>query len=184
MNIIKAIDEHIEIMTGLKKIEAKISTLGNKLSETLKKGNKVLIMGNGGSAADSQHIAAEIVGRYKKERRGLPAIALSTDTSIITALGNDYSYDYIFKRQIEALAVKGDLVIGLSTSGNSKNVIEAISEAKKIGCYTVGLLGKDGGKLKELVDFEITIEVNNTPRVQEAHTFIYHTICEILDEAY
>ena len=99
-------------------------------------------------------------------------------------MGNDYSYDYIFKRQVEALAVKGDLVIGLSTSGNSKNVIEAINEAKKIGCYTVGLLGKDGGKLKSLVDFEITIETNDTPRVQEAHTFIYHTICEILDEAY
>lgn len=184
MDIIKAIEEHIEIMDNLKKSSGKIQALGDILVKTLKNGNKVLIMGNGGSAADSQHIAAEIVGRYKKERKGLPAIALSTDTSIITALGNDYSYDYIFKRQVEALAVKGDLVIGLSTSGNSKNVIEAINEAKKIGCYTVGLLGKDGGKLKSLVDFEITIETNDTPRVQEAHTFIYHTICEILDEAY
>lgn len=184
MNILKAIDEHIAIMEELKKRENEIKRFGEILVETLKKGNKVLIMGNGGSAADSQHIAAEIVGRYKKERKGLPAIALSTDTSIITAVGNDYSYDFIFKRQIEALAVKGDLVIGISTSGNSKNVIEAIKEAQKNGCFTIGLLGKDGGLLKSLVDFDITISTNNTPRVQETHTFIYHTICEILDEAY
>ncbi len=141
-------------------------------------------MGNGGSAADCQHIAAELVGRFKSEREGLPAIALTTDTSILTAIGNDYSFNEIFARQIEALANKGDLVIGISTSGNSENVIRGILKAKKIGCYTVGLLGKDGGKLKNLVDLAIIIPSNNTPRIQECHILIGHIACEIVDKEF
>ncbi|OHD17074.1 MAG: phosphoheptose isomerase [Spirochaetes bacterium GWD1_27_9] len=183
MDIIEhSINENLKTIESLKNIKDIIEEFGKKLVSTLKNGNKVLIMGNGGSAADCQHIAAEIVGRYKKERKGFPAIALTTDTSILTALGNDYSFDYIFKRQIEALAVKGDMVIGLSTSGNSANVLEGIKEAKSIGCFTVGLLGKDGGKLKDLVDLPIVIKQNDTPRVQEAHMLIYHIACEIMDE--
>lgn len=179
-----SIKEHLETVNNLKSIVDKIEILGKKLKETLKNGNKVLLMGNGGSAADCQHIAAELVGRYKKERRGLPAIALTTDTSILTAVGNDYSFDEIFARQIEALADKDDLVIGISTSGNSENVIKGILKAKEIGCYTAGLLGKDGGKLKNLVDLPIIVPSNNTPRIQECHILIGHIICEFVDKEF
>ena len=180
----KSIKEHMEVVSKLQSIIKEIETLGGKLNVTLKNGNKVLLMGNGGSAADSQHIAAELVGRFKNERKGLPAIALTTDTSILTAVGNDYSFNEIFARQIEALANKGDLVIGISTSGNSENVIKGILKAKEIGCYTVGLLGKDGGKLKDLVDLPIIVPSNSTPRIQECHILIGHIICEIVDREF
>jgi D-sedoheptulose 7-phosphate isomerase len=176
------IKEHIEVVSQIESLEKDIKMLVRKLKEIFQNEGKLLLMGNGGSAADSQHIAAELVGRFKKERKGLPAIALTTDTSILTAVGNDYSFDEIFARQIEALANKRDLVIGISTSGNSENVIKGILKAKEIGCYTVGLLGKDGGKLKKIVDLAITVPSNNTPRIQECHIFIGHIVCEILDE--
>ncbi|MBA2853101.1 D-sedoheptulose 7-phosphate isomerase [Methanococcus maripaludis] len=154
----------------------------NIITNALKNGNKILICGNGGSAADSQHFAAEIVGRYKLERKGYPAIALSTDTSILTAIGNDYGFEKIFERQIEALGNNGDILIGISTSGNSENVINAVKIAKNMGIYTIGLLGKEGGKLNNLVDLSLLVPSNNTPRVQECHLTIYHVICEEVEK--
>lgn len=151
------------------------------MRDCLARGGKILLMGNGGSAADSQHIAAEIVGRYKKERRGLPAIALTTDTSILTSVGNDYGYDYIFARQIEALCRKEDLVIGITTSGNSKNVVNAIEEAKRVGATTVGLTGGSGGKLAGLCDYNLIMPSSDTPRIQEAHIFVGHSLCDLLE---
>ncbi|BCR05191.1 phosphoheptose isomerase [Desulfuromonas versatilis] len=152
------------------------------IGQALAKGNKVLIMGNGGSAADSQHFAAELVGRFAMERKGLPAIALTTDTSILTAVGNDYGYEAIFTRQVEALACSGDVVIGLSTSGNSPNVHQALERARGIGCHTIGLLGRDGGTIKQLADLCLTIPVKETPRIQEAHIVILHIVCDLVEQ--
>ena len=144
-------------------------------------GNKILIAGNGGSAADAQHFAAELVGRFMTERKGLPAMALTTDTSIITSIANDYDYNRIFSRQIEALANEGDIFVGISTSGNSANIIEAVNEAKEKGVKTIGFLGKDGGKLKELCDMVLLVPNNATARVQEAQELSYHLICQVVD---
>ena len=149
--------------------------------ETLRNGNKILLCGNGGSAADAQHIAAELTGRYKTERRGLPGIALTTDTSALTAIGNDYGYDRVFDRQVEALAQKGDLLIGISTSGNSTNVINALKVAREMGCKTLGLTGRDGGAMNELCDINLVVPSNDTPRIQEMHILFAHTICQIID---
>ena len=151
------------------------------VSEAIVDGKKLILFGNGGSAADAQHIAAELTGRYKSERKGLPAIALTTDTSALTAIGNDYGYKEIFKRQVEALANKGDVVIGISTSGNSKNVIKALKKAKKTGCKTIGLSGKDGGKMNEICDINIVVPSKDTPRIQEMHILIGHIICQSVD---
>ena len=151
------------------------------VSEAIVDGKKLLIFGNGGSAADAQHIAAELTGRYKSERRGLPAIALTTDTSALTAIGNDYGYKEVFKRQVEALAKKGDVALGISTSGNSKNVIKALKKAKKMGCKTIGFSGKDGGKMNEVCDINIVVPSNDTPRIQEMHILIGHIICQAVD---
>ncbi len=152
--------------------------------ETLRAGNKILLCGNGGSAADAQHIAAELTGRYKTERRGLPGIALTTDTSALTAIGNDYGYDRVFDRQVEALANKGDLLIGISTSGNSKNVINALKVAREMGCKTLGLTGRDGGAMNELCDINLVVPSNDTPRIQEMHILFAHTICQIIDNEF
>ncbi len=149
--------------------------------ETLKNGNKVLLCGNGGSAADAQHIAAELTGRYKTERRGLPGIALTTDTSALTAIGNDYGYDRVFDRQVEALANKGDLIIGISTSGNSKNIVSALKLGRELGCKTLGFSGRDGGAMNEVCDINLIVPSNNTPRIQEMHILFGHTICQIID---
>ena len=148
------------------------------ISDAIKSGKKVLLMGNGGSAADTQHIAGELVGRFKKERKAIPAISLSTDTSILTAIGNDYGFEKIFERQIEALGNKGDVVIGISTSGNSENVYRAMKLAKEMGLKTIGLLGNDGGKIKDFSDIPLIVPSKNTPRIQEAHITIEHIICE------
>lgn len=150
--------------------------------EALRLGNKVLIMGNGGSAADAQHFAAELVGRFLMERKALPAIALTTDTSILTAVGNDYGFDEIFKRQIEALARPGDVVIGLSTSGMSNNVYHAMIAANQIGCKTIGLLGHDGGTIAGLVDVDLTVPEVHTPFIQTAHGAILHLLCDLLEK--
>ncbi|ABR55988.1 phosphoheptose isomerase [Methanococcus aeolicus Nankai-3] len=152
------------------------------IKNSLKNGNKILICGNGGSAADAQHFAAEIVGRFKLERRGFPAIALTTDTSILTAIGNDYGFEKIFERQVESLGNDGDILVGISTSGNSENVIKAIEKAKEMGLYTIALLGKDGGKLKDCADLSLIVNSNNTPRIQECHLTIYHVICEEVEK--
>ncbi len=162
--------------------QEQIVYLGLLLAKKLKNGNKILICGNGGSAADSQHFAAEIVGRFEKERKGYPAIALTTDTSALTAIGNDYGFDKIFSRQVEALGEKGDILIGISTSGNSQNVIEAVKVAKQMGLFTVGFLGKDGGKLKDLVDYPFIVKHESTARIQEVHLTLEHTLCKIIDE--
>ena len=152
--------------------------------EALKAQKKILLCGNGGSAADAQHIAAELVGRFQKERRSLPAIALTTDTSALTAIGNDYGYEQVFARQVEGLANKGDVLIGISTSGESENVLRAIEEAKKRGCKTIGLLGKDGGRIKDLCDASIVVPCNETPRIQEMHIMIGHILCSLIDESF
>ncbi|MCD4781406.1 MAG: D-sedoheptulose 7-phosphate isomerase [Candidatus Omnitrophica bacterium] len=149
--------------------------------KALKRKKKILIFGNGGSAADSQHIAAEFIGRFLKERQSLPAIALTTDTSIITALGNDYGFDVIFARQIEGLGQKGDIAIGISTSGNSQNVIKGITQAGKQGLLTVSLTGCHGGKLAKLTDISIIVPSNMTPRIQETHACIAHIICDLVE---
>jgi D-sedoheptulose 7-phosphate isomerase len=172
---------HTVMFAQLQSLFPNIISVANELRATMQRGGKILIMGNGGSAADSQHIAAEIVGRYKKERRGLPAIALTTDTSIITCIGNDYSYDYIFARQIEALCRPEDTVIGISTSGNSQNVVNAIIEANAIGAMTIGLTGGTGGKLQELCKFNLIMPSSDTPRIQEAHIFIGHCLCDMIE---
>jgi D-sedoheptulose 7-phosphate isomerase len=160
----------------------RISTAAEMLTTALAAGKKLLLMGNGGSAADAQHFAAEIVGRFRLERRGLPAIALSTDTSILTAIGNDYGFETIFRRQVEAHAVAGDVVIGISTSGSSKNVFTAMSLAREIGCLTIALLGRDGGTIKDIVDLDLTIPSQDTPRVQEGHITIIHILCDLIEK--
>ncbi|MFA7061603.1 MAG: D-sedoheptulose 7-phosphate isomerase [Pedobacter sp.] len=153
------------------------------LVDRFKNGSKLLVMGNGGSAADAQHFAAEIVGRFKLERAALPAIALSTDTSILTAIGNDYGFDAVFSRQVEALSMAGDVVIGISTSGNSPNVRKALELAKLRGCRTIGLLGKDGGSIKAFCDLALIIPSSDTPRIQEGHITIIHIICDLVEKA-
>ena len=166
-------------------------TLADKILEAInlvrtsyQNGGKLLLMGNGGSAGDAQHIAAEFIGRYKKERRPVAAIALTVDSSILTCVGNDYGFDSVFSRQVEGLAKKEDVVIAISTSGNSENVIRGVEKAREIGAQTIGLLGKQGGKLKDKVDLAIVVPSNNTARIQEAHITIGHIICEILDEEF
>ena len=152
------------------------------ITEAFKRGNSVYFAGNGGSAADAQHFAAELTGRYKTERRGLAGISLTTDTSAITAIGNDYGYDRIFDRQTEALANEGDLLIGISTSGNSKNVINAFEVAKSMGCKTLGMSGRSGGAMNDACDFNLVVRCEDTPRVQEMHILFIHTICQIVDD--
>jgi len=152
------------------------------VTDTIKNGNKIILFGNGGSAADAQHIAAELIGRFKLERQSYPAISLSTDTSIITSLGNDYSFDVIFSRQCESLVQKNDLVIGISTSGNSKNIENGLKTSKKLGAKTIGLLGNNGGKIGDIVDIAITVNSSSTDRIQEAHRTIYHIICDASEQ--
>jgi len=148
----------------------------------LKTGNKILFFGNGGSAADSQHLAGELIGRFLKERKSLPAIALTTDTSILTCLGNDYGFDIIFARQIEGLAKSGDIAFGISTSGNAKNVKLGLEKAKELGCKTIGLLGNDGGSIAKISDLSIIVPCCQTPRIQESHITIGHILCSLIEE--
>ena len=177
----------LNISADLKKtvadtLSGEILHSAQQIKNRLEIGGKLLLMGNGGSAGDAQHIAAELVGRFKKERKAIPALALTVDTSSLTALGNDYGFETIFERQIEALVNKNDAVIGISTSGNSENVVRAIQKANSMGAYTIGLLGKNGGKLKEIVNLPIVIPSNDTARIQEVHITIGHIICEIIEE--
>ena len=162
-------------------LSEKIEESINEIIKCFKRGNKVIVFGNGGSAADAQHIVAEFIGRFQKERKSLPAISLTTDSSIITSLANDYSYNIVFSRQCESLVSKGDVVIGISTSGKSKNVEEGIKTAKKKGAITIGLLGGDGGTIKNTVDISIVVPSTNTARIQEVHRVIYHIICDVVE---
>ena len=173
---------HLETITSVMgTMENDIQTASTIIVDALKNGNKVLLCGNGGSAADAQHIAAELTGRYKTERRGLPGIALTTDTSALTAIGNDYGYDRVFDRQVESLANSGDVIIGISTSGNSKNVVSALKLGQELGCKTVGFTGRDGGSMNDVCDVNLVVPSDNTPRIQEMHILFGHTICQIID---
>jgi len=148
-----------------------------------KKKGKVIFLGNGGSAADSQHLAAELIGRFQKNRRALAAIALTTNSSVITALANDFGFESIFSKQVEALAKKNDLIVAISTSGNSPNVIAAVNQAKRLGIKTIAMTGGDGGKLAKLTDITLIIPSHNTARIQEAHITVGHAICQLVEEA-
>jgi D-sedoheptulose 7-phosphate isomerase len=152
------------------------------LVDSIEQKNKILLFGNGGSAADAQHIAAEFVGRFAFDRRALAALALSVNTSCVTAIGNDYGFDLVFSRQIEALGRPGDVAIGISTSGNSRNVVKAVSIAKELGLQTVGLTGNSGGKLKDLVDYCLCVPSSDTPRIQECHILIGHILSELVEQ--
>lgn len=177
------IQESIEAKSSVHDMLApKIEEAVRLIVKALKGNKKIMAAGNGGSASQASHYAAELVGRYKIERKGLPCIALTTDTAILTAWSNDYSYDGIFERQLEALANPGDIFIALSTSGNSANLVKAVEFSKKNGIHVIGLLGKDGGKLKNASSIEIIVPSDNTPRIQEAHLMILHIICELADE--
>ncbi|MEW5757915.1 MAG: D-sedoheptulose 7-phosphate isomerase [Candidatus Omnitrophota bacterium] len=181
-NIIRILEESIEVKK--KVIETQLENIikaVNTISDCFKNKGKIILFGNGGSAADCQHIAAELVGRFKKERRAYPATALTTDSSILTAIGNDYNFNNIFSRQIEALGNRGDVAIGISTSGNSQNIIEAIITANNKGLKTITLTGNGGGKLKTLSNISIEVPSTNTPRIQETHIAIAHIICELVE---
>jgi len=182
--LIKELEEHIDIAIKTKTLLPQIKEAANLIVNALKNGNKVLLFGNGGSAADAQHIAAELTGRFKKERHPLPAIALTTDTSALTAISNDYGYDSVFARQLQAFAQNKDIAVGISTSGNSKNVINALKSAKTKGCICIGLSGNNGGEMNKVCDINLIVPSANTPRIQEMHIFIGHTICQIVDESF
>jgi len=168
------IDTHIACFQNLKNLASLAEQTGDLMLDALKAGRRILVCGNGGSAADAQHFAAEIVGRFEKERRSYPAIALTTDTSILTAIANDYGYDDVFSRQVQGLGAPGDILVGISTSGDSGNVIRAVEAASNLGMHAIGLLGRDGGRLKALVDHALVIPGETTARIQEAHGFILH----------
>jgi len=183
---IKALfNDHIAVaQTTLLKLSGTISQACKITTDCIAAGNKVLIFGNGGSAADAQHIAAEFTGRFVKERKGLPAIALTTDTSALTAIGNDYGFESIFSRQVEALARPGDVLLGISTSGNSANVLKALNAGKQIGCKCMGFSGRDGGEMNTVCDLNLVIPSNITARIQEMHILIGHIICGAIDDEF
>ncbi len=164
-------------------IRKKVAEVAQIVMEALRSGGKVLLCGNGGSAADSQHIAAEFVGRFRRERSGMCAAALTTDSSILTSVSNDYGYAEVFRRQVEALGCKGDVLIGISTSGNAENVLRAVEEAKELGMKTVGLTGSGGGRLAGAVDIAILCPSDATARIQECHEVIGHALCDVVEEA-
>lgn len=180
-----AIEEHLALVAQLKFIEAQLADVAQRITLALRNGGKVLWMGNGGSAADSQHMAAEFVGRFARERRGLASLALTTDASILTAVANDYSFADVFSRQIEAVCNPKDVVIGISTSGNSENVLRGILAAKQKGAFTVGLTGQ-GGKLtvNGIADVCICVPSQVTPRIQEAHILIGHILCDCVESQF
>lgn len=159
-----------------------IKTVADMIATSLKKDGKVILFGNGGSAADAQHIAAELVGRFKLERQALAAISLTTNTSILTSIANDYGYEEIFSRQLEGVASDNDIAIGISTSGNARNVITGILEARKMGIKTVALTGSGGGELATITDIALIVPSDNTPRIQESHITIGHILCELVEE--
>jgi len=176
-----AIADHLKIVSSLTAERPKLESIARKMSETIREGKKILWCGNGGSAADSQHLAAELVGRFRRERQGLPSIALTTDTSILTSIGNDYGFAEIFRRQVEALATTGDLLVGLSTSGNSSNVCAAIEKGRELGVYTVAMTGAGGGRAAELADCCLCIPSTDTARIQEAHILVGHIFCDWIE---
>ena len=177
------IEEHKNATKNLSQISERILYFSDKIISALQKNNKILICGNGGSAADAQHFSSELICKYEKKRKSLPALSLSTDPSTVTAISNDYGYKYLFSRQIEGLGNKGDILILITTSGNSKNLIEAAKTARSKSLIVCGLLGRDGGALKNFLDFDITINNKRTSRIQEMHSLIIHIICKLIDES-
>ena len=172
---------HLKVAEAMSSLINKVEIAAQLCIETLQDGGKILIFGNGGSAADAQHIAAELVGRYKKDRKGISAIALTTDTSAITSIGNDFGYNHIFERQVGALANKGDVLIGISTSGGSSNVINGLKMSSKIGCKSIGFSGSGGGKMNQVCDINLVVPSEDTPRIQEMHIVIGHIICHLIE---
>ena len=182
----KQIEESLKVKTLLlddENIQKSIKTAATFCCEALRNDKKIIFAGNGGSAADAQHLAGELVNRFGFERPGLSAVAITTDTSVITSIANDYGFDRLFARQIQAIGKKGDILVAISTSGNSANIIEGIKEAKKIGITTIGLTGRSGGKISELCDFCFRIPSDDTPRIQEAHILIGHIICSVIENS-
>ena len=177
-------NEHIKTTNLLYGLTDILANSAQICIDCLKNGGKILIFGNGGSAADAQHIAAELVGRYKTSRKGLAAIALTTDTSILTSISNDFGYKHVFDRQIEALANTGDVVIGISTSGKSVNVINALRLASKLNCNTIGFSGHDGGEMNKICNINLVSPSDNTPRIQEMHIIFGHIICHLIDQEF
>ncbi|GAC1309067.1 MAG: D-sedoheptulose 7-phosphate isomerase [Mucilaginibacter sp.] len=183
--VIEELKDHQQLLQKVvDTLTADIETACEMIISVIKSGNKVLIAGNGGSAADAQHIAAELTGRFVKNRKGLPGIALTTDTSALTSIANDYGYEHVFSRQVEALAHPGDLFIGISTSGNSQGILNAFDAAKKAGCKTLGLSGRDGGKMNGLCELNIAIPSDVTARIQEMHILIGHILCKAVDDLF
>lgn len=182
--ILGEIQAHLESAQKMESLAEDLQKAAQMAINTLKNGGKILLCGNGGSAADSQHIAAELTGRYKRERKGLCAIALTTDTSALTAISNDYGYDFVFSRQVEALARSGDLLLGISTSGNSKNVLNALKVAHEIGCQTLGFSGREGGEMRNLCDVLLISPSNDTARIQEMHILMGHILCDLIERVY
>lgn len=176
--------QHREVVSQMDALLPVVAQATQLCVNALKAGQKILLCGNGGSAADAQHIAAELVGRFQTERRGLPGIALTTDTSALTAIGNDYGYDQVFARQVEALARPGDVLMAYSTSGNSRNVILAVERARELGCQVLCMLGRDGGALRELGDVAVIIPAPLTVQIQEMHLMVGHMICHGIDVAF
>lgn len=181
--IIQRLEESSQVKRAIARSQAgRIESMANLIISAYRDGGKVVLMGNGGSAADAQHIAAELVGQFTLKRQALPAIALNTNTSVLTAVANDYGYGAVFSRQVEALVQAGDIVIGISTSGNSANIIAAIKTAKKKGAKTIGLTGGNGGKLIEVADLVLVVPSESIPRIQEAHITIGHIVCELVEK--
>lgn len=182
MNLVERhLEDHLKTIERLRSQAGAIERLGSMMIDSLEAGGCVFWFGNGGSAADSQHLAAELVGRFERERVGIPSMALTTDSSALTAIGNDHGFDRIFARQVEALCRPRDLVVGISTSGNSANVLRAIEAARARGVKAAGLTGRDGGRLKDLVDACILVPSDNTARIQEAHILTGHILCDMVE---
>lgn len=180
-NAFASFEEHVQVLNATKKLLTPLNDLSLEIIDCYKNGKKVICAGNGGSAAEAEHLVAELVGRFMKERRPLEAYSLTTNSSIVTAIANDYGYDKLFHRQLEAMAKKDDIVIFFSTSGNSKNIVQAIEVAKKNGAKVAAFLGKDGGEMKGMCDFELIVPSNSTPRIQEMHILMVHELCEKID---
>ncbi|PLW79477.1 phosphoheptose isomerase [Candidatus Woesearchaeota archaeon] len=183
-DVASLIEDSIEVKKRLlqdEKLVEKINVACDKILDCYSKGGKVIFMGNGGSAADAQHLSTEFISKFLLERGSLASIALNCNTSTLTAIGNDYGFDYVFSRQIEGLANENDVVFGISTSGNSANILEALKKSKEKGCYFIGLTGEKGGAMKEGVDLLLNVPSDHTPRIQEAHIMIGHIICEIVE---
>jgi len=178
----QSIDEHLKVIRSLDGLLPQLDRVAAKMTRTILDGGKILWCGNGGSAADAQHLAAELVGRFLQERRGLPSIALTTNSSIVTSISNDYGYEHVFRRQVEALCAPGDVVVGLSTSGNSKNVCLALEAARKLGAFTVAFTGQGGGAMAGIADETLRMPSKDTPRIQEAHALCGHMLCDYIEK--